>query len=175
MSVIRFESTTGPFYWYKQAQLVMYDNQLYDMRRNRNSNCQALQEVLEATTTNTKPIVAHVSCGPTIHDSLRLKQRFVIAFDGLRLDAGHQLVSFVTQQRIAILNSGFELGGLYDCLTTPITRMQGMFRRHARARLQAKYLAFAMGTHDRLGVGLHKTCQVQLLPSELLRVLVRCA
>jgi hypothetical protein len=166
--VVRLESTTGPFFWYKQAQLVLYDNRLYDMGRPTSGN----RETLEYALSITPMPLARLTCLTTTTNRLSFlpKKYMLVIFYDLGFDHPPSPPAILDQSRFTSDHPNFELGVFFDRLTAPIKKIQRVMKRHARTRINAKRLAFIMGAHDRLGQLSH----VLLLSSDLLQA-VLCA
>ena len=162
--VVRLESTTGPFFWYKQAQLVLYDNRLYDMGRPTSGNRETLENALSIT-----PLpIARLNFNNVHRLSFLPKKYMLVIF----YDLGFNIPPFppiiLDQSRFTSDHPNFELGVFFDRLTAPIKKIQRVMKRHAKTRIHARRLAFIMGAHDRLGQLSH----VLLLSSDLLQAVL---
>lgn len=71
--------------------------------------------------------------------------------------------------RYCILDPEFEHGVFFDSITAPIRRIQKAMTRSARPRIQARRLALAMGTHERLG----QSSVIQVLGPDVLQMVFR--
>ena len=154
MTIISYMTTTGPFHWYQQAQLVMYDNIFYDMGRPGNGNHNTLETARSRYGTNTntmsRPRISYNVTSPTDH--FPEKYMLLIHFDpGFDSAPFQNPCATFFQNRLTVYDTHFEHNVYYDRITAPIKKIQRFMRTLARARIQAKHLAFAMGTHDRLG------------------------
>jgi len=161
--VVRLESTTGPFYWYKQAQLVLYDNRLYDMGRPTFGNRETLEYALSITPMPLARLIFNNGYGLR---SCHPKKYILIIF----YDQGFDRLppAILDQSRFTSDHPNFELGVFFDRLTAPIKKIQRVMKRHAKARINTRRLAFIMGAHDRLGQLSH----VLLLSSDLLQAVL---
>jgi hypothetical protein len=147
---VRFATTTTePLYWYRQSQLMMYDNRLYEMSKYLQINMGTFRAVLAS-----HPVpLAEIRCCNVVKRTLPRKFLLFAFFD---VDGVHMIARF-TQSRVAG-------GPKYDHFTAPVLRIQRVVGRWARSRLEARRLALAMATHSRLG----QTSGIRVLGLDLL-------
>jgi hypothetical protein len=161
MSIQRFESTTGPFYWYKQSALILYNNRVYEMSRLDNINLKTFEVVLAM---DPVPVATMECCerraGPWPGEY------FLNAVYDFEYEVSPYFTAMFSANRLLGFDRGFDPNNIYDHFTAPIKKIQCLMRKRARARLQPKHLALAMCTHTRLG----QTSLIQRLGLDLLRM-----
>lgn len=158
MAVIRFETTTIPFFWYRQAQLILCDNRVYtSFRVLGNGNARILQDILAM---DPVPVAAlRVNRGDTLFHPKYLLT--IVYLDSLRYTV------YYSQEDVR--PNCVRAGALFqDCLTPAVRLIQRNLRNLARARIERRQqsLALAMATHDRLG----QHSPFRLLDPDLLRL-----
>ena len=163
--VVRFESTTGPFFWYKQCQLILYDDQVYDMSRLGHMNVIVFNAVLSL---NPVPIA---TLQHNCKDSVVFPSKYMLdasfKFDPM---ISPYSVAMFSQSRLRYYDAGFDYYNIADQFTGKILKIQRFMRSWVRARLQARTFALVMSTHARLG----QNSLIQMLGMDLLRVVCVC-
>jgi hypothetical protein len=163
MSIQRFESTTSPFYWYTQSQLILYDNRLYDMSR-MYFNTSTLEYVQKK---KPQPVATML-----FRDRVGLYPKKYWLYAEYTNDPGifqetyNMPWTVFTPDRAYVWDASLQRAQLYDHFTAPARKIQRNMRKQARARLQAKHLALLMSTHARLG----QSSLIQKLGLDLMRL-----
>jgi hypothetical protein len=164
--VVRFETTSGPFYWYKQSKLVMFQNRIY--------SCGAFGDDLETkvfqTVLEQKPMpIASFEFNSGKRGD-RFPKKYIVRFD-FPIDYEVSPYSYLslTSNNYCIYDPEFEPGVFFDRLTAPIKKIQKAMARYSRPKLQAKRLALAMSSHSRLG----QNSEIRVLGSDLLCAIFR--
>ena len=155
---VRFETTSTPFFWYRQAQLILCDNRLYTSFKVLGSgNARILQTILAM---DPVPVaVLRVNCG-----DLLFHPKYLLTI--VYLDSLHYSVYYSQED---FRPNCARPGALFlDCLTPAVKLIQRNMRNLARARIQRRQqrLVLVMATHARLG----QHSMLARLDPDLLRV-----
>ena len=153
---LRFESTTGPFFWYRQSALVMYENRFFDTSMFGENNDRLFGALLGQSHMS----VARMNFNSD--DDRNFPKRYhLICIYGPHWD----LMLSMTQNRPRRPYQWADSDEcFFDEFTAKIRRIQRLMRRAARARIHGKRLALAMCMHERLG----ERCALQALGVDLL-------
>ncbi len=100
MTVVRLESTTGPFFWYRQAQLNLYDNKLYDVGRYSNGNSKTFENALSIT----QQPIAKLDFNNVDRLSFLPKKYIFVGFYDLGFNASLYFTATLTQSRLTTDN-----------------------------------------------------------------------
>ncbi len=160
-SVVRFDSTSGPIYWYRQSELVMFGNRFYSC----GGACRDLYTKIFETALSQTPLpVASVTLN-SASDKV-FPQKYFLSIDfQIEFEVSPFSYLSLTSNKYCILDPEFEHGVFFDRLTAPIKKIQQAMARSARPRVQANRLALVMSTHGRLG----QNSTIQAIGSDLLR------
>ncbi len=170
-SVVRFESTTGPFFWYKQAQLVSHKGRMYDMGRHGEGNVAALTKAMSLNPSQrVATMKTHFFDPPHVFPEMHV----YITFPFNAADEPYMFYTVILLQRRT--NTQYDpfvlryecFSNLLDQITPPIRHIQRWMGRVARGLLQAQRLVLAMGLHARLG----QASPLRLLCPDLLRTVI---
>ena len=160
---IRFESTSGPFYWYRKSEMVMFKDRFYSIHGSLHENVwvtRVFQTVLSQTPVPVASITYNPDNDKVFPRKYFIKINFPIEFEVSPFSS----VSF-TSNRYCIYDPEFEHGVFFDRLTAPMKKIQRTLAHHTRLKIQARRLALAMCSHTRLG----ECSAIQMIGSDLLR------
>jgi len=147
--VVTFESTTGPFYWYPQSHLILYDDRLFSSFRLNES----ILKLLDFYTHDPKVHKIKLRYMEDLDDICPPKQWLVAEFSRPPYDPPFLYLTFGSHRRelwpLRVTWDAQCVTQLYDHFTPRVKQLQ----RFARKRAQDRRLAFAMGGHARLGEG----------------------
>ena len=158
-TVLRFESTSGPFYYYRQSDLIMFGNRFYCSGASLGITLRVLQTALAQTPVPVASIRFNES-------ALKLFPKKYFLFIEFQIKLEVYISFHVYSNRYCIYDNEFEV---FDSLTAPIKKIQKAMARSARPRVAARRLALAMSTHDRLG----QSCKIHVLGLDLLRAVFK--
>lgn len=162
-TIVRFESTSGPFYWYRQSELVVFGNRFYSS----GGHCCDLNTKIFQTALDQTPVpVASVKLNSASDKVFPQKYWIFIEFP-IEFEVSPFSHLALPSNKYCILDPEFEHGVFFDRLTAPIKKIQQAMARYSRPKVQAKRLALAMSTHGRLG----QSSTIQVLGSDLLQTI----
>ena len=164
---MEFTTTSGPLYWYKQSNLIMFDNRMYSC----GDTCRYL-----------KVLHAYHLQHPQEEIDVRWEDREVDPFKFcidvvFPIETEITIFSYAsvcyTQHKYSEYYLNEIQNGIYvDHLTYPIKKLQRRMQQAARTRFQVKEdkrLALAMSLHERLGTG----SLVQLIGLDMIMTILK--
>ena len=146
-AVIKFETTSRPFFWYQESGLIMFENRFYYV-----GGCLAsIHTKVLSTMGNMSPVpIASFHFNPDDDRVFPKKYMLSVVFP-VDFEVSPYSYFSATSNKYCIEDPEFEHGIFFDRLTAPIKKIQRAMARYSRPRVQAKRLALSMSSHARLG------------------------